>query len=154
MIFSKQAEEESLYCFKAMANGLCKREKLPFASELNNIPNNIPLNILKRNDKLFFSEASLKTTIFKDIDIKNLPEDIQFNVIKTRDGLNFIEDKIENRIKTLIPPNIPVSLFNKDSKELIFKPLEIEIDLFNIPKDTIVDNLKFINVNKKLKILM
>ena len=126
--FSKQAEEESLYCFKAMANGLYKREKLPFATEL-------------------------KTTIFKDIDIKKLPEDIQFNVIKTRDGLNFIEDKIENRIKKLIPPNIPVILFNKDNKELIFKPLEIEIDLFNIPKDTIVDNLKFINVNKKLKII-
>ncbi len=52
--FSKQAEEDSLYCFKALANGLYKREKLPFALGIDDAPNNIPLNIIKRNRKLFF----------------------------------------------------------------------------------------------------
>ena len=54
--FSNKIESGSLYCFKATENGIYEREKLPYQDDISNLPDNVPLNLIKRNGEIYFEK--------------------------------------------------------------------------------------------------
>ena len=132
--FSNKIESGSLYCFKATENGIYEREKLPYQDDISNLPDNVPLNLIKRNGEIYFEKkpaASVlppsdeaPTGILEHVNLNNIPNDVRFSLIKKHDKLNLIA-------------------------------AQKEIEFINIPTDTIfdLDSIKLIHTNNKLKII-